>query len=199
MIVIGLTGSIGMGKSTTAALFAQHGLPVWDADAAVHRLYAPGSVGVGPVLAAFPECGSENGGIDRAALSQHLLNQPQDFARLEAIIHPLVAGDRRGFLALAETRGSDAVLLDIPLLFEGGYADQLDAVVVVTAEEQVRQQRVLARTGMTPEKFQTIVARQMPEEQKRAKADYVIWTDKGIAAAKLDVDKILSAILGKQG
>ena len=197
MIIIGLTGSIGMGKSTTAELFAKHGLPVWDADAAVHRLYAPGGVGVGPVLTAFPDCGSENGGIDRAALSQHLLTNPQDFTKLEAVIHPLVAGDRRGFLALAEERGNAAVLLDIPLLFEGGYADPLDAVVVVTADEVVRRKRVLARPGMTADKYQAIVARQMPEVQKRAKADYLIWTDKGIAAAELDVDKIISAILGK--
>jgi dephospho-CoA kinase len=170
--VLGLTGSIGMGKSTTAGFFMHAGIPVWDADAAVHRLYAPGGAAVAPVAALCPAA-VVDGGIDRAALKDWIANEPGALARLEAVVHPLVAADRAAFLASAT---SDIVVLDIPLLFEKGSEADMDATLLVTAPPDVQRARVLARPGMTEAQFQMILARQMPDAQKRARATHIIET-----------------------
>ncbi|MRX49855.1 dephospho-CoA kinase [Paracoccus sp. S-4012] len=190
---LGLTGSIGMGKSTTAAMFARRGHPVWDADAAVHRLYAPGGAAVAPVAAAFPTALRE-GGIDRGALKAALEADPAAIARLEQIVHPLVAADRGGFLAEAEASGAPIAVLDIPLLFETGGEASLDGVAVVSAGAAAQRHRVLARPGMTPEMFDLILARQLPDAEKRRRATWVIPTDtpEGAEAA---VDAICARIM----
>ena len=172
---LGLTGSIGMGKSTTAAMFAAEGVPVWDADACVHRLYAPGGAAVVPVGAVFPEAIRE-GGVDRACLKATIAANPGALRRIEAIVHPLGAADREAFLAAAERRGEPLVLLDMPLLFEIGAEAQLDGTVVVTAPPHVQRARVLARPGMTPEQLDLILSRQMADAEKRARATWVIET-----------------------
>ncbi|MBC7140990.1 MAG: dephospho-CoA kinase [Rhodobacteraceae bacterium] len=172
---LGLTGSIGMGKSTTAAMFADAGVPVWDADAAVHRLYAPGGGAVAAIAALFPDAAGP-GGVDRDRLRARVTADPDALARLEAAVHPLVAADRAAFLARAEADGAALVVLDIPLLFETGAEAELDAVLVVSAPPEVQRQRVLARPGMTPEALARILARQMPDSEKRARADFVIET-----------------------
>lgn len=171
---LGLTGSIGMGKSTTAAMFRDLGHPVWDADAAVHRLYAAGGAAVDPVASAFPGA-LRDGAIDRAALRQALAADPAALARLEGIVHPLVARDRQDFL----DRHADAplVVLDIPLLFEGASPPDLDGVAVVSTDPQIQAARVLARPGMTRDTLAMILARQMPDAEKRARADWIIPTD----------------------
>ena len=171
-LTLGLTGSIGMGKSTTAQMFRDEGVPVWDADASVHRLYAKGGPAVAPIAEAFPAAVSD-GAVDRPALSAILRGDPAAMKRLEAIVHPLVAEDRARFLA-----GTDAplVVLDIPLLFETGAEAWLDATLVVTAPAEVQRDRVLARPGMTEAQLDMILARQMPDAEKRARADHVIET-----------------------
>jgi dephospho-CoA kinase len=170
---LGLTGSIGMGKSTVGRLFAAEGVPVWDADAAVHRLYAPGGAAVAPVAAAFPGA-LRAGGIDRDALKPALAADPAALSRLEAIVHPLVAADRARFLDEMARQGAPLVVLDIPLLYETGAEAGMDAVLVVTAPAEVQRARVLARPGMTVAQFDAILARQMPDAEKRARADHVI-------------------------
>ena len=194
MKVVGLTGSIGMGKSTTAALFADEGAALFDADAAVAALYAPGGAAVGPLAQAFPGCAAPQTGVDRTKLSTALQADPAGFARLEAIVHPLVAEARRAFLEKARREGAALAVLDIPLLFETGQADTVDAVVVVTAPEAVQRARVLARDGMNPAKFEAILARQTPDSQKRARADYVIDTSKGIEDARAQVRAVTAAL-----
>jgi dephospho-CoA kinase len=169
--VLGLTGSIGMGKSTTAAMFAADGVPVWDADAAVHRLYAGGAA-ADPVGAAFPGV-VVGGNVSREMLKAALAADPAGFARLEAIVHPLVAADRAAFLAATR---ADLVLLDIPLLFEGGTDAICDGIAVVSVPADVQRARVLARPGMTTAQFDAILARQMPDADKRARATWVIDT-----------------------
>jgi dephospho-CoA kinase len=196
MIVIGLTGSIGMGKSTTAAMFAQRGIPVLDADAVVHRLYAGDAVA--PVEAAFPGTVVE-GKVDRDRLSRAVLGDPQALARLEAIVHPLVRREQEQFLKGAREDGAAHVLLDIPLLFEGGGDKRVDKIVVVSCDEEMQRQRVLARPGMTEEKFTAIRARQVPDERKRAMADYIVDTGQGLAAAETQVDAIIRDITRLQG
>ncbi|RJL21314.1 dephospho-CoA kinase [Paracoccus siganidrum] len=171
---LGLTGSIGMGKSTTAAMFRDLGHPVWDADEAVHRLYAPGGAAVGPVGDAFPQA-LKGGGIDRAALKAALAGNPQALSRLEAIVHPLVARDRAAFAQCHRDR--PLLVFDIPLLFEAGGADEMDGVAVVSTDARTQRARVLARPGMTPETLQMILSRQMPDAEKRARADWIIPTD----------------------
>lgn len=171
-LVLGLTGSIGMGKSTTAQMFRDAGVPVWDADATVHRLYAPGGAAVAPVAALVPAALAADGGIDRAALRAALAADPGLIAALDAIVHPLVAQDRAAFLQGA---AAEIVVLDIPLLYEVGGAAHCDAVVVVSAPAEVQRERVLAR-GLSEAEFRVILGRQMPDAEKRARADYVIET-----------------------
>lgn len=189
MIRLGLTGSIGMGKSTTAAMFKAHGVPVFDADEAVHRLYA------GPLVpaieAAFP--GTTTGeAVDRVALGRRVLGDPEALKRLEAIVHPAVRAAEQAFLAQTSHTGAAVALLDIPLLFETGRERDVDRVVVVTAPAAVQRQRVLARPGMTEEKFDAILARQLPDAEKRRRAHYVVDTAGGLDAARTAVDAILA-------
>jgi len=196
MIVLGLTGSIGMGKSTTTAMFAEAGALVWNADDAVHRLYARGGAAVGPVGEAFPGAVAD-GAVDRTRLAETLGRDGDAFARLEAIVHPLVLKGRLDDLAAAQARGVKLAVLDIPLLFETGGDAAVDAVVVVTAPASVQAERVLARPGMTRERFEAILARQMPDTEKRRRADFVIDTSVGLEAAKARVDEIVGMVLAE--
>ena len=189
--LIGLTGSIGMGKSETARLFARLGIPVYDSDAAVHGLYEPGGAAVEAIAKAFPGA-VKDGGVDRAELSKHLAADKTAFKTLEAIVHPLVARDQALFLE--KSAGAEMVVLDIPLLFETGGHAQMDAVVVVSAPESVQRSRVLARPGMTPDKLDHILSRQMPDAEKRAKAHFVVETDKGLAHAFEQVKAVVAAL-----
>ena len=191
MIVIGLTGSIGMGKSTTAALFAAEGVPVNDADAVVHDLYRHEAVQ--PVGTAFP--GSvRDGAVDREELARQLRKNPAKFPVLEQIVHPLVRARERQFVERHRAAGAEMVLLDIPLLFETGGDARVDAVVVVTCDAEGQRQRVLSRPGMTEEKFALILSRQTPDGEKRKRADYIIDTGHGIEAARLRVREIIADI-----
>ena len=169
---LGLTGSIGMGKSTTAAMFAAAGLPVWDADASVHRLYAPGGAAVPPITTLHPKA-CQDGGIDRAALKSWIAADPNALAQIEAVVHPLVAADRAGFLAKST---ADIVILDIPLLFEKSSQSEFDATLLVTTPADLQRKRVLARPGMTEAQFQSILARQMPDAEKRRLATHIVET-----------------------
>jgi dephospho-CoA kinase len=170
---LGLTGSIGMGKSTTAAMFAAHGIPVWDADAAVHRLYAPGQAAALAVATRFPTAMDPDGTVNRARLRALIAADASALDQINAIVHPLVAADRAAFIAAQTT--ADILLLDIPLLYETGADRHCDAVAVVSAPADEQRRRVLDR-GMTDAEFQMILARQMPDTEKRARADYVIPT-----------------------
>jgi dephospho-CoA kinase len=191
MLVLGLTGSVGMGKSTTAGFFVEAGAPVHDADAAVHRLYAGEAVAL--IEAAFP--GTTSGGtVDRTLLARRVLGDPVALKRLEAIVHPLVQASERRFLADAEARGDKVVVLDIPLLFETGGDARVDAVVVVSAPAAVQRARVLERPGMTAEKFEAILSQQMPDAEKRRRADFVVDTSQGSEAARAQVRAVLAAV-----
>lgn len=170
---LGLTGSIGMGKSTTAKLFANAGCAVWDADAAVHRLYSKGGAAVAPMQAEFPDA-IEDGAVSRAALKQIIGADPTALKRIEAIVHPLVFADRAAFRAEAQ---SDILVFDIPLLYEAGGAEEMDAVACVLVSADIQEERVMARGTMTREQFLNIRGKQLPAEEKAAKADYVIVTD----------------------
>ncbi|MEP0235501.1 dephospho-CoA kinase [Roseibium sp.] len=194
MIRIGLTGSIGMGKSTTAQLFAEAGVPGHDADAAVHALYA----GHAAVLieAEFPGTVIE-GRVDRSLLSPLVLGKPEAMKRLEAIIHPLVWEEEQRFLEKARSEGRRVVLLDIPLLFETGGNGRVDASVVVTADASIQRERVLARPGMAVERFEAILAKQMPDAEKRRRAHFLIDTGLGMDAARRSVQAVLRALAGK--
>jgi dephospho-CoA kinase len=194
MILLGLTGSIGMGKSTTARMFALAGALTWNADDAVHALYAPGGAGVGPVGEAFPGV-VVDGAVDRARLAEALGADPSAFARLEAIVHPLVARGRLEDLEAARAAGVRLAVLDIPLLFETGGDRAVHAVVVVTAPPEVQAERVLARPGMTRERFDAILSRQTPDAEKRRRADFVVDTSRGLEAAMLQVEGIVGTVL----
>ncbi len=191
MIILGLTGSIGMGKSTTAKLFAEEGIPVHDADAAVHALYEGEAVSL--VEAAFPGT-SRAGKVDRALLAKEVVGKPDAMKRLEAIVHPMVARSRDRFLDEAREKGAPVVLLDIPLLFETGGRDLVDAVVVVTADADVQRQRVMDRPGMTAEKFEALLAKQTPDAEKRRRADYIVDSGHGIEPARAQVREILAKV-----
>lgn len=193
MMLVGLTGSIGMGKSETAKMFAAEGVPVYDADAAVHTLYAKGGDGVGPIGAAFPEA-IKDGAVDRAALSKAVLGKPEAFKKLESIIHPLVAKVQLSWLEARRAEGADMVVLDIPLLFETGGEARVDKIVVVSAPAEVQRERVLARPEMTEQKFESILAKQVPDAEKRAKADFVVETSGGLDDARAQVKKIVAEL-----
>jgi dephospho-CoA kinase len=196
MIVLGLTGSIGMGKSTTAKMFMDEGVPVHDSDEAVHRLYAGAAAPL--IEARFPGT-VVDGAVDRERLSRAVLGNRQALRDLEAIVHPLVRADAAAFLARHRAAGAPLVVLDIPLLFETGGRDRVDQIVVVTAPAAVQRERVLARPGMTEEKFTAILARQVPDAQKRAEADHVIDTGEGMAAVRRKVKALVAALSGKSG
>nr|MEA2798053.1 dephospho-CoA kinase [Phenylobacterium sp.] len=197
MILIGLTGSIGMGKSTTAAMFREAGVPVYDADAAVHDLYDEGGAAVGPVGEAFPGV-VKAGRVDREALRQAVLGNPEALKRLNAIVHPLVGRDRVGFFQKAEAEGADLVVLDIPLLFETGGHANVDAVVVVSAPADMQRERVLARPGMTPERLDAILAQQLADAEKRARAHFVVDTSRGLEPAREQVAEIIATMRDPQ-
>lgn len=191
-VILGLTGSIGMGKSTVAAMFAAHGVPVFDADAAVHRLQGPGGALIPAIEAAFPgSTGPE--GVLRDVLGAQVFGDPAALARLEEIVHPAVATLRREFMI--EHGGARLVVFDIPLLFEKGGADQVDAVVVVSAPADIQRARVLARPGMTPEKFAKILSLQVPDAQKRARADHVIDTGVSLAETERQVATLIASLI----
>lgn len=188
MIIIGLTGSIGMGKSTTADRFREEGCPVFDADAAVHELYAKGGKAVPIIRSVFPDAIKE-GAVDRAILGQHMRADPLQLKVLESFIHPLVSESRTDFF---EThKEADIVIMDVPLLFETGLDKAVHHIVVVTAPAEVQRQRVLARKGMTPELFDSLLARQTPDAEKRKRAHTLIFTDKGLANAREQVQDLL--------
>jgi dephospho-CoA kinase len=187
---LGLTGSIGMGKTTTASMFAAAGIPVFDSDAMVHRLYSKGGAAVQPVSEAFPES-IKDGSVSRSALSKSLLQDPAGFEKLNAIIHPLVAEARAHFLDKARADGAELVVFDIPLLFETGSKDEVDGVLVVTAPEAVQRERVMGREGMTEAKFNNIRSRQLADEEKCARADFIIDTSQGLETARKAVHDLI--------
>ena len=191
--LIGLTGSIGMGKTETAKMFARLGIPVHDADAAVHALYGKGGAAVSAIAAAFPDA-VKDGNVDRDALGTRVSGDAAALAQLEAIVHPLVVKERENFLARAAAAGEAFVVFDIPLLFETGREKDVNAVVVVSAPHHVQRERVLARPGMTLDRLEAIHARQMPDAEKRAKADFVIETDKGLDHAFSEVKRIMAEL-----
>lgn len=191
MIKLGLTGSIGMGKSTTAQLFAEKGVPVYDADATVHQLYQSEAV---PLIAeAFPEAVID-GQIDRKILSASVLGKPELLKKLETIVHPLVHAKEQQFLRDAAAKGAKLVVLDIPLLFETDGTGRVDKILVVSAPYAIQRQRVLERENMTEAKFQSILARQMPDAEKRAKADFIVDTGRDKDFARQQVSEILEKL-----
>jgi len=193
VITIGLTGSIGMGKSTTAAMFAAEGAPVYDADAEVHKLQGVGGAAVDAIAAVFP--GSvKDGAVDRQALGAQVFGHPERLQQLNGIIYPLLAEGRAKFFADAQAADVDMVLLDIPMLFETGGEARMDAVVVVTAPEQVQRERVLARPGYGAERLDAILARQMHDREKRARAHFIVDTGEGMEAARLQVREIIAVL-----
>lgn len=194
MIIVGLTGSIGMGKSTTAQMFKDAGAAIFDADQAVAKLYAPGGGAIEPLSKAFPGCADQENGVDRDRLSAALQADPAKFEVLESIVHPLVGEARAAFFSQADAEGKSVAVLDVPLLFETGQADKVDAVVVVSAPADVQRARVLARDGMSEAKFEAILARQTPDSEKRERADFVIDTSQGLDAARSQVNAVMAKL-----
>jgi dephospho-CoA kinase len=192
MIRLGLTGSIGMGKSTVARMFADEGVPVFDADSAVHRLQGPEGALVAEIEAHFPGT-TGPGGVNRGALAERVLGEPAALRRLEALIHPAVARERETFLA--DHEAAPLVVLDIPLLFEAGGSEKVDRIAVVSAPAEVQRKRVLARDGMTEEKFERILAHQLPDSDKRARADFVIDTGGSLDDTRRAVRRILACLV----
>jgi dephospho-CoA kinase len=195
MLIVGLTGSIGMGKSTAAAHLQARGLPVFDADAEVHRLYAGGKA-VELVERAFPGT-TASGAIDRAKLSAVLLAQPQRFGELEAIVHPLVRDAERAFLRDAKEHGARIAVLEIPLLFETGADELVDVSVVVSANPEVQRDRLLKRQGLTKDKLDKLLARQLPDAEKRRRADFVVDTSANVEASRAELDAVITALRGR--
>lgn len=194
MMIVGLTGSIGMGKSTVAQMFADLGAAVWDADQAVHDLYQ--GPAVGPIGERFPDA-IKDGVVDREILSAYVINDKEAFSDLEAIIHPLVGDHRTAFISNAAEAGTDVVLLDIPLLFETGAAKFFETIIVVSASFDVQRERVLARANMTEEKFKSILAKQMPDEEKRQRAHYIVDTDQSLEETRAEVAEIWAALTAR--
>ena len=193
MKIIGLTGSIGMGKSTTAAMFREADIPVYDADAAVHAAYDVGGVAVGPVGEAFPGTVRE-GRVDREALRNAVLGKPEAMAKLNSIVHPLIGASRAETFAAATAAGADMIVLDVPLIYETGGEKNMDAVIVVSAPAEMQRGRVLAREGMSPERLDAILAQQLPDAEKRRRADYVIDTGRGLEAAREQVVAVIAEL-----
>jgi len=189
MLILGLTGSIGMGKSTTATLFAEAGVPVYDADATVHMLYEGEAVSA--IEAAFPGT-TANGKVDRNKLSARVVHDPAAIKRLEQIVHPMLGASRQKFLDDAERSGAAVAVVDVPLLFETGGEKRVDAVVVVTTTPELQRQRILARDNMTSEKLDAILARQLPDAEKRRRADFVVDTSDGLDPVRLRIRDILN-------
>lgn len=196
MIIVGLTGSIGMGKSTTAQMFREFGVPVNDADEVVHALYR--GEAVAPVEAAFPGT-TKDGSVDRAELSRQLMAAPHRLPELEAIVHPLVRKKEQKFLARHAAVGAPFVILDIPLLFETGAEKRLDRIAVVTCSAELQRERVLKRPGMTEEKFAMILARQVPDSEKRKRADYIIDTSDSFDVTRQQVKAIVDELAASNG
>ena len=192
MIVLGLTGSIGMGKSTTAKLFAEAGVPVYDADAAVHQLYEGEAAPV--IEAAFPGT-TVNGKVDRPKLSARVVHDPAAIKQLEQIVHPMLGASRKKFLEDAERSGAPVALVDVPLLFETGGEKRVDAVVVVTTTPEAQRERILARDNMTSEKLDAILARQLPDAEKRKRADFVVDTSHGLDPVRAAIRDILAKVV----
>jgi dephospho-CoA kinase len=189
MIVLGLTGSIGMGKSTTAKLFAEAGVPVYDADAAVHRLYEGEAAPA--IEAAFPGT-TENGKVDRVRLSARVVHDSAAMKKLEEIVHPMLGASRRRFLDEAEQSGAPVAVVDVPLLFETGGEKRVDAVVVVTTSPELQRERILTRSNMTEEKLEAILLRQMPDAEKRKRAHFVVDTSHGLDPVRARIRDILA-------
>ncbi|MFZ1106171.1 MAG: dephospho-CoA kinase [Hyphomicrobiaceae bacterium] len=196
MLIVGLTGSIGMGKSTVAARFRSHGIAVCDADAEVHKLYEGAAVPA--IEAAFPGT-TEGGKVDRQRLAQSLVDNPAGFRRLEAIVHPLVLAAERAFLQRQAGKGASVAVLEIPLLLETGGEQRVDVVVVVSAPADEQRERVMRRPGMTAQKLAQVLARQMPDAAKRARADFVVDTGGTFAETEAQVDNIIESLRGQEG
>ncbi|MFN4353899.1 dephospho-CoA kinase [Parvibaculum sp.] len=198
MLLVGLTGSIGMGKSETAKMFRALGVPVYDADAAVHKLYEKGGKAVEPIRAAFPSAIADDA-VDRKALSRCVLGLPDEMKKLEAIVHPLVGEAQMDFLLEHMEAGAHMVVLDIPLLYETGGETRVDVVVVVSAPYDLQKTRVLARPDMDEAKFAAIHAKQVPDAEKRKRADFIVESDKGLDHARIQVETIVEALKSREG
>lgn len=198
MLLVGLTGSIGMGKSETAKMFRALGVPVYDADAAVHKLYEKGGKAVEPIRAAFPSAIVDDA-VDRKALSRCVLGLPDEMKKLEAIVHPLVGEAQMNFLRENMEAGEHMVVLDIPLLYETGGETRVDVVVVVSAPYDLQKTRVLARPDMDEAKFAAIHAKQVPDAEKRKRADFIVESDKGLDHARAQVEAIVEALKSREG
>ena len=195
MKIIGLTGSIGMGKTTTSAMFRDLGVPVWDADGAVHRLYGVGGAGAKALGDRFRDAIRPDHSVDRDVLAKLVLSNPPALKELESIVHPLVGSDRASFLADARRDRHDLVIVDVPLLFETDGENYVDAVIVVTCDPDINRARVLARAGMTPEKLASILARQLPDADKRARADFIITTDISLDDTREQVGRLYQTLI----